>query len=239
MKWIFQTLILLTLSLSVSAQSSKFYTTSSGELIFSIPDLNIGEEEDGQVVRFSGFFNAQVVANFDSNPYLGFFGGLSIRNIGFIFDVPDDLREATDIQQDNDIRKKVRTYNLGVPIGIKIGKLDGFFIYGGYEIELPIHYKEKTFVNEDKKDKFNVWFSDRVDTFTHSFFVGLNFPHGTNIKFKYYVSDFFSNDYNKLMSRTNLSYKDLDVNVFYFSLSFNLFKDDKIYYIEEFSASGR
>ena len=49
---------------------------------------------------------------------------------------------------------KFRTYNLGIPIGeLKSVILDDKFLFLGYELEIPIHYKQKTFINEDKEDK--------------------------------------------------------------------------------------
>ena len=94
------------------AAQTKPYTTSSGELIFS------GSTWDGDgAVRFSPVINMQNLINFDKSESFGWFTGLNLRNVGFIYDESDA------------VRKKVRTYNLGVPVGVKVGKLDGKFIY--------------------------------------------------------------------------------------------------------------
>ena len=116
----------------IDAQS--FYTTSSGELILSLADINSGDQPKPQnIVRFSPWFNVQMLGNYDFNKNLGMFFGLNIRNVGYI---------AKD--NNTQIKKKYRVYDMGIPIGIKLGDLDRFFIYGGYEFELPFNYKEKT-----------------------------------------------------------------------------------------------
>jgi hypothetical protein len=74
---------------------------------------------------------------------------------------------------------------LGIPVGFKIGKLDNFLFFGGYEMEFPYVYKEKLFQKEVKEDKFTVWFSDRVEPFQQSVMAGIQFPYGLTIKFKY------------------------------------------------------
>ncbi len=80
---------------------------------------------------FSPFFNLSDYINVDLSDKTGLFSGLAIRNVGFIYDV------------DKNARIKARTYNLGIPFGVKIGQLDKAFIYAGYEIEFPINYKKK------------------------------------------------------------------------------------------------
>jgi hypothetical protein len=120
---------------------------------------------------------------------------------------------------------KHRTYNLGVPIGFKIGNLDKAFLFGGYEFEIPIVYKEKTFVNEDKQDKTTIWFSNRVNTWNNTVFLGVQLPAGLSVKFKYYLTNFFNKDYESTTSGvTTKPYANSDYNVFYFSLTANLFK---------------
>jgi len=199
-------------TLPLAAQDSKPYTTSSGELIFSASTF----DGDG-AIRFSPVINVQNLINFDKSESFGWFTGLNVRNVGFIYD-----ESAT-------VRKKVRTYNVGIPLGVKVGNLGGRFIYFGYELEIPVNYKEKTFVSEDKEDKFNTWFSKRTPTFTHSLMVGLQLPYGSNIKFKYYLTPFYDQDFEGVDSGGNPIVLP-DVNVFYVSLNFALFKNDEFYY---------
>jgi len=218
--------IMLAGSLMLKAQDSKFYTTSGGEMIFSFASIDDNGSETGNIMRWSPVFNFQNMANYDVSNNFGFFTGLNIRNVGFIYDNYKAPGSETSV------KKKFRNYTLGVPVGIKIGQLDKVFVYGGYEIEFPLNYKEKTFENEKKTDKFNVWFSNRVPAIYHTFLVGFQFPYGANLKFKYYLTNFHNKDYTETLSDgTQVKpYEFLNANVFYFSLSFNLFKNSEMYY---------
>lgn len=40
--------------------------------------------------------------------------------------------------------------------------MQGMYVYGGYEFEMPFNYKEKRFENDEKVSKFNTWFSSRT-----------------------------------------------------------------------------
>lgn len=213
MKKILSLIIVSSCSLTAIAQI-KPYTTSSGELIFSGSNF-----DGGGAVRFSPVINIQNMVNFDKSSRLGFFTGLNVRNVGFIFD------------ESPSVRKKVRTYNLGIPVGVKFGDLDGTFLYAGYELEIPLNYKEKVFINEDKEDKFNTWFSGRTPGIYNTILVGVQFPYGANLKFKYYLTPFFDDGYSATDSDGNpITYP--DVNVFYVSLNFMLFKNAHFYYEE-------
>lgn len=198
-------------------ESKKVYTTTSGELIFSFADINYKGGETGSIMRFSPVFNIQNWVNIDKTENFGMFTGLSVRNVGFIYEPPDQPG----------IKKKYRTYNLGIPFGIKIGNLSDKFLFAGYELEIPVNFKEKTFENEEKT-KNNVWFSNQVTTFNHSLMAGVQLPYGATFKFKYYLSNFFNKDYTK--SDGSKPYENSDYNVFYFSLSFGLLKNADVYY---------
>ena len=196
----------------VTNAQTKPYVTSGGELIFSGSNY-----EDGGAVRFSPVINIQNLVNFDKSQSFGWFTGLNVRNVGLIYDEPGG------------VRIKARTYNLGIPVGLKVGNLEGKFIYFGYELEIPLNYKEKLFVNEDKEDKFNTWFSARTPSVYHTLMVGIQLPYGSNIKFKYYLTNFFDDDYHAEDQDGNpITYP--DVNIFYVSLNYALFKNDKFYY---------
>ena len=59
--------------------------------------------------------------------------------------------------------------------------------------------------------------------------VGVQFPYGANLKFKYYLTEFFDKGYDATDANGNpLVYP--DVNMYYLSLSFMLFKNADIYY---------
>jgi len=111
------------------AQDREVYFDTGGELIFSWASVDNNGVEGGVITRFSGFLHLQFVANRDFNRNFSTFWGLSLRNIGFIYDVPDSANT----------RKKYRNYTIGIPVGIKLGNLNKTFIYTGYELvkDLP------------------------------------------------------------------------------------------------------
>lgn len=214
--------LLLTLAIAIMGSglfAQNFYTTTSGEIILSLAEINTGDLPAPQnIVRFSPWFNVQMLGNVDFGDHAGFFFGLNIRNVGFI-------------AKDNStyIKKKYRVYDLGIPIGFKLGNMDSFFVYGGYEFELPFHYKEKTFENE-VKTKFSYWFSNRVPTYYHALFVGFQFPYGANLKFKYYLTPFHNADFVERIDGVDIKpYENFETHVFYLALSFTMFRNSKVY----------
>jgi hypothetical protein len=223
MKPLFYTILIGLIPGIILAQEDKVYTTTSGELIFSFASIDDAGNEEGGIMRFSPVFNIQNWLNYDKSEKLGFFTGLSLRNVGFIYDV------------DETTRKKYRTYNVGIPVGVKFGNLSGRFLFFGYELEIPINYKEKTFVDEDKEDKDNYWFSSRVPAINHSLMAGIQLPYGATLKFKYYLTNFFDEDFKASDGQggTYKPFENFDVNIFYFSISFGLLKDANFYYNEE------
>ena len=203
------------------------YLTSGGEIIFSFANIDNNDINPENIIRFSPVFNLQVYGNFDFNKNFGLFVGGSIRNVGFI-------NGNTDLDNSG-IKKKYRTYNFGIPIGFKVGNVKKFFFFGGYEIEFPFHYKEKTFVDGTKQDnKISTWFTNRVPTFYNSVFAGIQFPYGVNLKFKYYFTNFFNEGYTQKVDGVDvMPYQGYKANVFYFSLSFALFQNNNVYYKEQ------
>jgi hypothetical protein len=210
---------LFLLTTVVFAQDKKVYTTTSGELIFSFADITSNGSDQSSVLRFSPVFNIQNWVNIDQSENFGLFTGLSVRNIGLIYKEPTN----------SNVKIKARTYNLGIPVGVKIGNLSDKFIFLGYELEFPIHYKEKIFINDEKEDKATIWFSDRVPALNHSLMAGIQLPYGATLKFKYYLTPFFKEGYQP-SDDLGVVYSAVDANVFYFSLNFGLLKDTGFYY---------
>ncbi|MBT3174768.1 MAG: hypothetical protein HN336_07940 [Lentimicrobiaceae bacterium] len=206
-------------SIIAVSQNDNFYTTTGGEMIFSFATIEDNGSDNGNVMRWSPFFNVQTHGNYDVNKNLGFIFGLGIRNVGFIYNEPG-----------SSTKKKFRNYNLAIPVGVKLGNLNKVFFYGGYEIEFPFNYKEKTYIDE-QKTKFNVWFSKRVPSYYNTVFVGVQFPYGLSLKFKYYLSEFFNQGYTE--SDGTQPYKGLKANVFYFSITSSLFRNTTAVYKED------
>ena len=218
-------LILIIATTSLSAQM-KPYITSGGEIIFSFAKIDHNSIEGDNIMRWSPVFNSQNYLNMDFAKSFGMITGLNIRNVGFIDNAYDP--------DNSGMKKKFRTYNLGIPIGFKIGNLNNFFLFGGYEIEFPFHYKEKTFINGDKQDnKITGWFSSRVPTYYNTVFGGIQLPYGLTFKVKYYFTGFFNKDFTETVNGQEIKpYENYNVNIIYFSLSFSLFKGDTFYFKE-------
>jgi hypothetical protein len=191
------------------------------EFIFSLANIEQNGGSESSKLRFSPVVNFQAMLNKDMSRNFGLFTGLGVRNVGYII---NDYKEPSSSLSN---KKKFRSYNLGIPVGFKVGNLDKTFFYGGYEIELAVAYKEKTYEDDDKIDKITGWFSDRQELFQHGFLAGIQFPYGANLKFKYYLSEFHNRDY--INNAGIKPYSGLKTNIYYFSLSFFLFKNLDLY----------
>jgi len=217
-------LFIVALNQGMTQSNTNRYFTSGTEFIFSWASIEHNDVEGGNVMRFSGWLNLYGTFHFDFSKSFGLMTGVSLRNVGFIYN-----------EQEAGLKKKYRTYNVGIPIGFKLGSMGRSHLYAGYEIEFPTNYKEKTFVNEKKEDKFNVWFSKRTPAFYNTLFVGVQFKYGLSLKFKYYLDNFFNQSYSEVNQDgiTEYPYQNTDVRIFYFSLVINLFRDVHFNYTKE------
>ena len=210
--------------ISALGQSQKPYVTSGAEFIFSFADIKYNPGGANSILRFAPVINLQSMLNKDLSKRFGLFTGLAVRNVGYRMDGYKD-------PADNLVyRKAFRSYNLGVPVGIKIGNLDDLFFYGGYEIEMAFLYKEKTYEDGDKIDKITGWFSDRQNLWQSSVMLGIQFPYALNLKFKYYLTEFHNQNFTNSVGLK--PYAGLQSHVFYVSVSFFLFRNIDVYYHE-------
>jgi hypothetical protein len=207
---------LVLFSLTGFSQSDRYFT-SGADMIFSFADINDNGTSGDNLMRWVPVINIQTHYNIDMSEKFGLFLGLGIRNVGYIYD------GYTDPVSNVVYKKKFRSYNLGIPVGLKIGRMSGTHVYAGYEIEFPFVYKEKTFDGSDKISKITGWFSDRQETFQHGFFVGMQFADAGNIKFRYYLTEFHNQDFTD--SSGNKPYAGLESNIFYFSVGYMLYRD--------------
>ncbi len=215
MKFIYALLFLSTVAFTSLRGQSSWYQSYGGEMLFSFADISDNGHDANSLMRWAPVLNMYSYANKDFNQHLGFYAGLSILNVGYIYDgYQDPSNLAT-------YKKKFRTYNLAIPVGLKIGNLDGLFVFGGYSIEFPFVYKEKTFDGGDKIGKIVGWFSSRYEPIQHGFHVGIQLPEGLTVNFKYYLSEFHNQDYTT--GAGVKPYAGLKSNIFYFSLSYKMF----------------
>ncbi|MEM9052212.1 MAG: hypothetical protein AAGC47_09195 [Bacteroidota bacterium] len=260
MKHIFALVLVFTFTASTSLlaqendnewQPKNSYFSFEGEMIFSLAEIEESSELDyRQNLRWSPVFNLAWHYNYDVTDYLGFNLGLGIRNVGFIAKadpidqkIIDEEGNETIVKvgmdiEDNDIdRVKYRNYNLGIPIGFKVGRLDQkrpLFLFAGYEIEFPFHYKEKEFDGNDKLRKRTDWFSPKTNNFQQAAFVGFQLPQGLSLKFKYYLTDFFDSDFEQFVEVDGVDvsattrikpFENFNARVFYMSLTWFPFED--------------
>ena len=193
---------------------SRTYVASGAEMIFSFANIKDQGVSESSILRWAPVLNLQSVLNRDINRNFGLFTGIGVRNVGYIYD------NYTDPSDQNIYKKKFRSYNVGIPLGFKIGDLDNLFFYGGYEVEFPFLYKEKTIEDGDKTNTTTGWFSHRQELIQHGFLVGVQLPRGINLKFKYYLSEFHNQNYTQ--SDGVKPYSGLESHVMYFSLGYNL-----------------
>jgi hypothetical protein len=190
---------LIMLFLTVEAQDKKFYFSSGGEIILSGADVVFNGTDVNTNARFTIFFHFQQQVNFDLTDNVGLYTGFALRNVGLIMEdyfqnVGYDV-DQTHPDYNKNTKIKHRSYSLGFPLAIKVGSFDkNFFVYGGAEYEWMFHYKQKKFI-DDGKYKYKEWTSDRVNPWIPSWFAGVQFPGGFNLKFKYYMDDFLNKDF--------------------------------------------
>lgn len=195
-----------------------WYITNGTEWIFSFPVLDVrayGQPNDhsGGIVRFAPVFNPRGLVQYDFTDHIGLFTGLGFRNLGFIYAAPDDST-----------RYKFRTYTIGVPIGLKVGRMHRTLFFMGYDLEVPFNYKQKRFENDERVDRFNEWFSERTLPFYQSIMVGLQGPAGTTLTFKYYFTNFHNTEFvEEKNGITSKPYDGFNANIAYVSIGWGMF----------------
>lgn len=162
-------------------------------------------------IRFTMFFNFGFTFNFNFSPTVGLYTGVDIKNIGYI-------------EQNNGYTLKRRTYNVGAPLGFKIGdmgKHGSYFFFGG-GLDVPINFQEKYFKTDDRSDKqrINEWFSNRTPDVMPYVFIGGCFNHNITVKAQYYPNNFMNQDY---VDNTGAKpYMGTDVNLVLLSVGFGM-----------------
>jgi hypothetical protein len=128
------------------------------------------------------FLNAGFTFNWNLGRHFGIYTGIDVKNIGFI-----EKNAGGEIV-------KQRTYNLGVPLGIKIGNMvdKKFYVFLGGGADAPLNYREKTFVIRSQKTKFSEWFSQRTPSVMPYVFAGFAVSPGISFKIQYYPTNFLN-----------------------------------------------
>ena len=206
--------ILFFFQIHVQAQKkNKIYWTYGPEVIMSFGMIDDNDLNTGTIMRFTPFINLEFLANKDFGDHFGLTFGAAVHNTGFILNY-----------EDTTLRYKFRTYNIAIPVGIKIGKMSSYYFYAGYELEFPVSYKEKKYIYMDDS-MFTEWFTGRVPTLNHAVYAGFKFGPGMGIKIKYYINEFFNRNFIDVDG--TMPYKNLKANVVYIAFDFLLFKNNK------------
>lgn len=201
---------------NITAQS-KFYNTYGAEMIFSFANIVDDGVDKSSRMRWAPVLNIQSNLNKDFSESFGMYTGLAVRNVGYTYtDYFDEVDQKI-------YEKKFRSYNIGVPLGIKVGNLSRFFVFAAYEIDIPFAYKEKTYDGGSKFRKDITWFSDRQQRFQHGVTAGFQLTTGANVRFKYTFNEFHNQDY--VDQDGNKPYEGLESNIFYVTMGFMLFRE--------------
>lgn len=175
-------------------------------------------------VRFTLFLHLQHHIHYNFSKSAGVYTGLTIRNVGFV-------QNQAAGNGNPEYASVYRTYTMGIPLAFKLGNMEKHFsFYAGAEAGFAFNYKEKHFQGEkraSRKSMTTEWFSGRTNWFQPQLFVGLQLPGGANLKFAYYPSNFFNAGYTESSDGVTYSpYSGVEVNMFYTSVSFQLFASD-------------
>ena len=145
-----------------------------------------------------------------------FISGMVIRNEGVIYDLQGD-------------RFKKRAIAIGPTIGI-VGKIGEGMIYSlGLGLDYNLHYKEKTFVDKERKQKevtLKEWGSNRVNKLNYSAKIGIGSSKGLYVYGEYFFREFLNRDFTETVNGVETKpYENLSINRFKIGIGFMLLKD--------------
>lgn len=176
-----------------------------------------GQSTKLTTLRFTGVVNLGLNFHYDPNKHLGFFTGISLKNLGLI-------DKWTDPITGKKTTSKNRVYTIGVPLGIKVGDMrNRNFVFAGGGIDIPFNYRIKNFTEGNrynKEYKNSEWFSDKTARIMPYIFVGGSIDPGIIIKAQYYPSNFFNEDY--VGPSNTKPYAGYKANIFSLSLSVDI-----------------
>lgn len=194
-------IFLLICNFALFAQSFKGYEMEdrSSPITISIgrrsPEMT--QYDATMVPRFAPFFTSEVRFHY-SFGHLGFFGGPAVRNVGYIYKI------------DSATFKK-RIYTTGLMAAMRFG-FSKMSLYAGGEYGLAVHFKEKTFIG-DNKTRNGEYFSPKTPLFIPSVFAGMTYKY-LDFKTQYYFQ-------NLLKTPVNPNASNISQQVIAFSLALN------------------
>jgi len=157
------------------------------------------------IPRYTFFLNGGIHANYKISNTFRAFTGLDFKNIGLIDKYSDTL-------------KKRRMYAIGAPLGLKIKIKQKLKLKIGADFNFVFNYKEKVFVNGDKKSKFNEFFSNKTPLFYPSVFAGVIIDK-ISLSANFYTKNFINSYY--------ILYMKMEAKIFNISAVFHLENQNK------------
>lgn len=152
--------------------------------MFQMALLELGNQSSLSTLRYSLFFNTGFQLNRTVSKNLQIFSGINIKNLGLIY-------------RSDSLVQKYRSYTIGAPIGLKIGKLNRQYLLLGGGVDFPFHSKVKQWKKGDRgtKIKSRKWFSDDVNSMLVYGFLGYRFKGGLTLKAFYYPTNYWSESF--------------------------------------------
>lgn len=132
------------------------------------------------VLRITAFPNIEIRYSIIQRKNFLFYSGFGIANMGI------SLKDS--------VKHTYRYLGFGVPLAIQLrDKEDQFQFDLGGGIDIPFHFKEKHYW-EDDKEKKSTFYSKQINPLQPWIFASIGFSF-VQIRFKYFTGDFFNRDY--------------------------------------------
>ena len=192
-----------------------FMCTSISHAQLQFASVKINNQGQNNIPRISWSLPLSVYKSRISESAV-FVSGVVLRNEGVIYDYQGD-------------RFKKRALSIGPSVSI-VGKIGEGMIYSlGLGLDYNFHYKEKTFVDKERKQKevtLREWGSNRVNKLNYSAKVGIGSSNGLYIYGEYFFREFLNRDFTETVEGVQTKpYENLSINRFNIGIGFILQKN--------------
>ena len=99
-------------------------------------------------ITFCTILNIQSLLHIDMSEKFGLFTGLGYRNVGYIY---DNYSTVPPVDVTQPIKKKFRTYNIGIPVGVKLGNMDGLYSMADTKLNFLLCTRKRPLIQLVKK----------------------------------------------------------------------------------------
>ncbi len=174
--------------------SKKIYTTCNNELSFQFANAEIQGNSDDitECCRVSYLLNIPYIIHINCTNYFGLMPSVHLKSLGL-----QTKNEIIDTVTFDKVKRCL--YTAGASFALKFGLFKKhLWAYTGASMDWVYLYRQKKY--EDNKNhritKERAWFSKATEQFLPSFFAGMQFPEGINLKVTYYFKDLLNHNYN-------------------------------------------